>query len=162
HPGALGLRPDEDLLKDLAAEGFDKPLLFRTAAQYWIDRRSANGEAAPPPEGEQFRELVDWPELGLTRLEIEPLQAPRRGQLRVRIPFAAKSDVPPTSTWNLAGFTHECIRVAGERSLDQRSQALANRLLVVADEEGIPADVLAGPVGQAGEADWHKRFEEAL
>lgn len=30
HQGAAGLRPDEDLLRDLKAEGFEKPLIFRT------------------------------------------------------------------------------------------------------------------------------------
>src|SRR5207244_4744779 len=30
HPGASGLRPDEDLLLDLKREGFEDPLLFRT------------------------------------------------------------------------------------------------------------------------------------
>ncbi|MFO0809563.1 MAG: GTPase [Gemmataceae bacterium] len=248
HPSALGLRPDEDLLKDLLSEGFEKPLLFRTAAQYWIDRKSANGESPPPPEGEQFRDLGEWLELGLTRLEIEALKArgvdqlllqcdqalttasppdltepaehtrdawvkvlseestnfadvllttlepssheiehhfrlegQRRfrnlmagylailtrvqyagSKLRERIPFAPKADVPATSTWNLAGFTHECIRVASERSLDQRTQALGHKLLVTADQEGIPADLLAASVEQVGEADWRKRFEESL
>src|SRR5437868_8047821 len=36
-PGAAGLRPDEDLLRDLMAEGFENPRLFRTNAQAWID-----------------------------------------------------------------------------------------------------------------------------
>ena len=36
QPGATGLRPDEDLLRDLKAEGFDSPLLFRTVAQAWV------------------------------------------------------------------------------------------------------------------------------
>ncbi len=247
HPGALGLRPDEDLLRDLAAEGFEKPLLFRTSAQFWIDHRG-NG-SVQPPEGEQFRDLVDWLELGLTRLEIEALKARGVGQLlsqcdealtaasppdlaeaaehtrnawdkvlaeeassfsevllttlepnqheiehhfrlegqrrfrnlmagylalltrlqyagsklRERIPFAGKSDAIPTAgTWDLAGFTHEAIRVASERSLDQRMQALAHKLLVAADQEGIPAELLSEPVEQAAESDWRKRFEEAL
>ena len=39
--GAQGLRPDEDLLNDLKAEGFQNPRLFRTCAQHWVD--AANG-----------------------------------------------------------------------------------------------------------------------
>src|SRR5581483_6580336 len=35
--GSAGVRPDEDLLRDLHAEGFEHPLLFRTASQYWLD-----------------------------------------------------------------------------------------------------------------------------
>src|SRR4029077_18789633 len=36
HPGASGMRPDQDLLKDLENQGFHNPLLFRTCAQHWI------------------------------------------------------------------------------------------------------------------------------
>ncbi|HTU19053.1 MAG TPA: GTPase, partial [Gemmataceae bacterium] len=44
HPAASGLRPDEDLLRDLQSEGFQAPLLFRTCAQLWVDRAASNGE----------------------------------------------------------------------------------------------------------------------
>src|SRR5262249_17887267 len=73
HPGASGMRPDEDLLRDLEREGFTQPLLFRTAAQRWLD--SPNGLPKDLPEGDQFRDLVIWLEMGLTRLEIEALKA---------------------------------------------------------------------------------------
>jgi len=33
HAFTSGVRPDEDLLRDLKNEGFDNPLLFRTCAQ---------------------------------------------------------------------------------------------------------------------------------
>ena len=80
HGAGSGLRPDEDLLRDLKAEGFENPLLFRTCAQAWIDAAEdaavpTNGaptaRLAPPdlPEGEQFAELLQWLEMGLTRLE---------------------------------------------------------------------------------------------
>src|SRR6516225_11236515 len=36
-----GLAPDQDLLKDLEEEGFQNPLLFRTCAQFWVDRMAA-------------------------------------------------------------------------------------------------------------------------
>src|SRR5215467_1880200 len=44
HAFASGLRPDEDLLSDLRAEGFENPMLFRTCAQTWVDR-AAEGKA---------------------------------------------------------------------------------------------------------------------
>ncbi len=75
--GESGIRPDEDLLNDLKAEGFQNPLLFRTTAQLWLDAaKTHNGNGLPPkpadlPEGEQFGLLRNWLELGLTRLEIE-------------------------------------------------------------------------------------------
>ncbi|MEO2088266.1 MAG: hypothetical protein ABGY75_02055, partial [Gemmataceae bacterium] len=56
--------------------GFENPRLFRTTAQLWVDAER-NGEAVPNglPDGEQFRELRDWLEAGLTRLEIEAVKA---------------------------------------------------------------------------------------
>jgi len=85
HPGASGLRPDEDLLRDLAAEGFDNPRLFRTTAQVWVDAAAAglSPDQAPGdlPPGEQFLELRTWLELGLTRLEVEAIKARGVGQL---------------------------------------------------------------------------------
>jgi hypothetical protein len=76
--GESGLPPDEDLLRDLRAEGFADPLLFRTHAQAWLE--SGEGADLPVrprdlPEGEQFAELGKWLELGLTRLEIEAVKA---------------------------------------------------------------------------------------
>src|SRR6202044_186795 len=49
--GESGLRPDEDLLHDLTAEGFQNPLIFRTCAQKWVDlaRRNAPPSSVPPP-----------------------------------------------------------------------------------------------------------------
>src|SRR5438270_4094161 len=80
--GETGLRPDEDLLRDLKAEGFANPVLFRTTAQLWLDAAkdapAANGVVPKPPglpEGEQFGLLRHWLELGLTRLEIEAVKA---------------------------------------------------------------------------------------
>ncbi len=79
QPGATGARPDDDLLRDLQREGFERPLLFRTSAQRWLDH--PNGQPVELPEGEQFRDLVNWLEMGLTRLEIEALKARGVSQL---------------------------------------------------------------------------------
>jgi hypothetical protein len=248
HATNGGLRPDEDLLRDLASEGFQNPLLFRTAAQYWIDRADQNGQAPPPPEGEQFQDLVHWLELGLTRLEIEAVKARGVGQLlvqcahalraasppdlgdaaehtreawekilaeeadnfaevllttldpnqheiehhfrlegqrrfrnlmagylalltrlqyagsklRSRVPFVGRGEPQSASAVNLSGFTHECIRIAGERSLDQRLNALNHRLVVEADQQGFPPDLLPLSMAEVAGRDWHRPFEEAL
>ncbi len=74
HAGAQGLRPDQDLLRDLESEGFRSPLLFRTCAQHWVDKASGDG-AADVPEDEQFLDLVHWLEMGLTRMEIDAIKA---------------------------------------------------------------------------------------
>lgn len=92
-PGAAGLRPDEDLLRDLKAEGFDAPKLFRTTAQNWVD---SQGEPPPDlPPGEQFADLRDWLELGLTRLEIEAVKARGVGQLLAHAERAIAAVRPP-------------------------------------------------------------------
>lgn len=97
RPTSGGMRPDEDLLRDLKSEGFADPLLFRTSAQYWIGQ--ADGEAADSlPEGEQFQELVRWLSDGLTRLEIEALKARGVTQLLEQLHAALEGVRPPDLT----------------------------------------------------------------
>ena len=256
--GESGLRPDEDLLRDLKAEGFEKPQLFRTMAQSWLDAAAGQGPSAerPVPEGlvagEQFGELLHWLEMGLTRLEIEAVKARGVGQLlsqicealqevrppdlseeatrtqaawdrilheesqvygdvllstlepykteiehhftveghkqfrglmagylsftsrfrfagstlRDRIPFVPKigggEKIEQPRAWNLSAFAHECTRVAGEKVLDKRGGAIANRLLVEADRQNFPLHLLNGPTSNAARADWHQRYDRAL
>ena len=112
---AAGMRPDDDLLRDLKAEGFEEPKLFRTTAQAWVDA-AAVGRPAPPElvPGEQFAELRDWLELGLTRLEVEAVKARGVGQLleqteagltAVRPPDLSTAAAKMTAAWDgiLAG-----------------------------------------------------------
>jgi energy-coupling factor transporter ATP-binding protein EcfA2 len=73
HVGS-GLRPDEDLLRDLEGQGFRSPLLFRTCAQYHVDQAAGQPRGELPPD-EQFLDLVRWLEGGLSRLEIEAIKA---------------------------------------------------------------------------------------
>jgi hypothetical protein len=247
--GAAGLRPDEDLLRDLEAEGFHEPRLFRTCAQLWLDHAGGNG-APVPPEGEQFRELVDWLEMGLTRLEIEAIKARGVSQLlqqlgqalesacppdlteqaartrsawervlgeeaaaeseillntlepyqreiehhfalegqrrfhglmagylhlftrvrylgsslRVRVPFLPRSSsaAQAPAAWDLAAFSRRCSSLAGERHLDARGRALANRLLVEADQQSFPVSLLVEPTEAAAKLDWRQRYAQTL
>ncbi len=283
HGGAAGLRPDEDLIRDLRAEGFQNPLLFRTCAQLWVDHedrgskiedresRIGDGEPStldppssilhprssildpPPPtlpEGEQFADLVNWLELGLTRLEIEAIKARGVSQLlhhledalgracppdlteaatrvreawdkmlaeeagddaevlvntlepyqreiehhfslegqrrfhglmalylrvftrtryvgsslrdRVRLlPRPAKAVEVPAA-WDLYAFTASCSSAAGERHLDARNRALANRLQVEADQLGFPVELLTEPTDRASKIDWRQRYSHIL
>jgi hypothetical protein len=123
HAGALGLRPDEDLVRDLEQEGFRSPLLFRTCAQYWIDRAGGNG-APEPPEGEQFLDLAGWLEMGLTRLEIEAIKARGVSQLLRHVEEAVGGAAPPD-------LTQEAVRVraAWERLFDEEAAASGEVLL---------------------------------
>jgi energy-coupling factor transporter ATP-binding protein EcfA2 len=111
HAGAAGLRPDEDLSRDLQAEGFKNPLIFRTCANRWLDRlanarQESNGKAggaivhAPPdlPEGEQFADLVNWLEMGLTRLEVEAIKARGVTQMLKHLEEGLAAAAPPDFT----------------------------------------------------------------
>src|SRR6516162_3969754 len=75
HGTAAGLRPDEDLARDLRDEGFQNPLLFRTCAQLWVaqltlraeergsrieDRRSRI-EVGKPSPGDHPSSILDPP-----------------------------------------------------------------------------------------------------
>ena len=123
HAGASGLRPDEDLLQDLQAEGFQNPLLFRTVAQSWLDLPT---EQAPAnlPEGEQFRELRDWLEMGLTRLEIEAVKARGVGQLLSQLEGAIEEAQPGDLTAEA-----ERTRSAWERVLHEEAAACGDVLV---------------------------------
>jgi hypothetical protein len=129
--GESGLRPDEDLLKDLKAEGFQNPLLFRTTAQAWLDAaKTAGGVDAVPrpaelPEGEQFPLLRNWLELGLTRLEIEAVKARGVGQLLGSLARGVDGVRPPDLTTEA-----DKVRDAWGRTL--------------AEEADVQADVLVG------------------
>ncbi len=304
HGGAAGLRPDEDLARDLQAEGFQNPLLFRTCAQLWVDQLAlipGPGEAvrsvaaglqpaatdrtpsagsriraeergskaedgklsagnahssildsrpADLPEGEQFADLVNWLELGLTRLEIEAIKARGVSQLLHHLEDALDRACPPDLTeaaarvreawdkmlaeeagddaevlvntlepyqreiehhfsmegqrrfhglmalylrlftrtryvgsslrdrvrflprpaqavetpaaWDLYAFTASCSSAAGERHLDARNRALANRLQVEADQLGFPVELLTEPTDRASKIDWRQRYSHIL
>ncbi len=120
-----GLRPDEDLLRDLTAEGFTAPKLFRTTAQLWVDARKANADTPPDlPPGEQFRELVQWLEAGLTRLEIESVKARGVGQLITQTESIIDGVKPPDLSVQAAK-----VRTAWEEVLAGEADAQADVLV---------------------------------
>ncbi len=119
HSASGGLRPDEDLLRDLQDEGFADPVLFRTSAQHWVDK---NPE--PPPEGEQFPQLVQWLEDGLSRLEIEALKARGVGQLLEHLAAALEQAKPP----DLIAVAAET-RPSWETLIDSEAEDLSAMLL---------------------------------
>lgn len=117
-----GLRPDEDLLRDLKSEGFTDPLLFRTCAQYWVDR--AIGADATLPD-DQFTLLKNWLELGLSRLEIEAVKARGVGQLLTQFERVASETRPPDLTSRV-----EKVQEAWSKTL--------------AEEAGVQTEVMVG------------------
>ncbi|HVL11231.1 MAG TPA: GTPase [Gemmata sp.] len=131
--GESGLRPDEDLLKDLKAEGFASPLLFRTTAQKWLDAAAKSATFPPPappdlPEGEQFATLRNWLELGLTRLEIEAVKARGVGQLLATLARVVDGVRPPDLT-----AEGEKVRDAWRHTLGQEAEVQADVLVGTLD-----------------------------
>jgi 50S ribosome-binding GTPase len=248
--GEGGARPDQDLLRDLETEGFRQPLLFRTCAQFHIDRAAGrNGTALPP--GEQFGELQHWLQSGLDRLEIESIKKRGVGQLLEQLEAKLSQACPPeldaasaatnstwtqllneesaetvevllntlephqreiehyftlqghrrfrglmsaylrlttqvrflgsklkdrvsflprvqsareeaVPTWDLATFMKAASAVAGDRHLDARSRALADRLLVRASAAGFPLKFLDEPTQKASNLDWRQKYGRIL
>src|SRR5262249_34947339 len=70
--------------------------------------------------------------------------------------------VEATSSWDVGHFTRECIRVAGDRFLDNRSADLVRRLTIQAEESGFPSTLLGPRCEAVGKLDWRQRHESAL
>src|SRR5207253_2664547 len=69
-------------------------------------------------------------------------------------------NAPPR--WDLSMFTFVCSDVAGNRMLDARGKALANKLLVEADTQGFPIGILNEPVEAVARIDWRQRYAQIL
>jgi hypothetical protein len=130
HAGGIGLRPDEDLIRDLEQQGFKNPLVFRTCAQHWVDLAEGKppSEMPPLPEGEQFQELVQWLEMGLTRLEIEAIKTRGVSQLLTHLGDGLRSASPPDLT-EVAKKT----RAAWQAPLEEEARTAAQILLNTLD-----------------------------
>ena len=127
HPGADGLRPDEDLIRDLKAEGFEHPLLFRTCAQHWVDNGQPGAAGGPPIEGEQFADLVRWLEQGLSRLEIEAIKARGVSQLLHHLQSGLEAIRPPDMTQAIERTRTAWAQIVGEEAASTAS-VLVNTL----------------------------------
>jgi hypothetical protein len=123
HAGAAGMRPDEDLLKDLKSKGFHSPLLFRTCAQLWVNRTTGQ-KTEEPPEGEQFQQLVDWLEGGISRLEIEAIKSRGVSQMLAHLESSVSAAAP-------LDLTEAALKVkeAWGKPLEEEASATAGVLL---------------------------------
>jgi hypothetical protein len=86
--------------------------------------------------------------------------------LAPRLPFVPKlggaSEPSTPSAWDLTAFTRTCSSLAGERHLDARGKALCNRLLLEADQQGFPLDLITAATEAAASGDWRQRYAQAL
>src|SRR5260370_13699715 len=74
------------------------------------------------------------------------------------LPHAKESTTQPPPSWSLSTFTRACSESAAQRHLDARQKALANRLLVEADQQGFKLDVLHEPVEATAQLDCRQRY----
>jgi hypothetical protein len=74
------------------------------------------------------------------------------------LPQTKDSTDKPPPTWDLSTFTRACSESAAQRHLDSRQKALANRLLVEADQQGFKLDVVSEPVEATAKLDWRQRY----
>ena len=84
--------------------------------------------------------------------------------LRDRLPLGThtrQSSAAPLA-WDLSTFTRACSEAAATRALDARNKALVNRLLVEADNQKYPLNVLTDPVESASHIDWKGRHAQAV
>ena len=70
-------------------------MIFRTNAQYWVDKAKGEPQEPSPPQGEQFLELVEWLEMGLNRLEIEAIKAKGITTLLDQLQKTIRDAAPP-------------------------------------------------------------------
>jgi hypothetical protein len=84
--------------------------------------------------------------------------------LRDRLPFLPRpfQQVETPAAWDLSAFIKACSSLAGERHLDARGRALANRLLIEAENQGFKVELLNEPTEAASKIDWRQRYTQAL
>ncbi len=81
-----------------------------------------------------------------------------------RVPFLPRlgqAGQAPAS-WDLSAFTYACSDLAGERHLDSRIRALTNRLLVEANEQAFPVDLLHDAAEAPLKLEWRQRYAHLL
>ena len=65
-------------------------------------------------------------------------------------------------SWNLSEFVQSCSRTAADRVLTQRLAALSNKLLIEADQKGMPLNLLNDPTTEATRLQWEERYTRGL
>ncbi len=83
-----------------------------------------------------------------------------RDRVRILPKFQQTGENP--GSWDLYTFTSACTSTAGERHLDARGRALANKLLVEADADGFPVELLSDATENAAKIDWRQRYARIL
>ena len=77
-------------------------------------------------------------------------------------PSIGSGGVATPDSWDLAAFSRSLSSVAGERQLDARGKALANKLLLQGQDRGFPLNLLQERTESAAKIDWRGRYAQAL
>jgi energy-coupling factor transporter ATP-binding protein EcfA2 len=167
NTGPSGLRPDDDLLQDLKAEGFTNPLLFRTCAQYWAeDRRSKmedrgkrnedgesrieDGESRIEDRGSSVEGRVELPSATL-----DPQSSNFHPRSSIHDPPSSILDLPEgeqfpeLARWLEMGLTRLEIEAIKARGVSQLLEQLQQTL-----EKSVPPDLTE--VAERTKAVWEK------
>lgn len=98
-PGGVGKPPDEDFRDSLMHAGFPNPLVFRTSAGIWMQRRlgPANGAAAAPMPlpGDDFEALEHWLQSELDERVIEDIKTKGLAAALDGVVMALQESIPP-------------------------------------------------------------------
>ena len=122
-----GISPDENLLRDLKASGFKNPLLFRTCAQWHVDKALGKRNLENLPESEQFAGLTQWLEKGLGLIEIEAIKSWGIHKLLDNIRTTLTSAIPPDITPSIQGLLPTWKKLCQDES-NQIVQCLLNTI----------------------------------
>jgi hypothetical protein len=84
--------------------------------------------------------------------------------LRDRFSLLPKLSLPAErpKEFDIDAFTQLCSKTALDQNIDSRQRALANRLLVEANTQGIPVQLLQEPTESLSRTNWKTRHAEAL
>lgn len=153
NTGPSGLRPDDDLLRDLRAEGFSDPLLFRTCAQYWAANgrsKMEDGGSRNEDRGSSVEGRIDSP---------SPILDPRSSILASSssilhppsfiLALPEGEQFPDLVRWLEMGLTRLEIEAIKARGVSQLLQQLQQTL-----EKSVPPDL--AEVAERTKAAWEK------
>src|SRR6266478_4624826 len=162
NTGPSGLRPDDDLLRDLQAEGFSNPLLFRTCAQYWAEKSNGEGETGRPGDKETRREedkeasgRAEPTDDSVSLSPCLPVSLSSSVSLSPHLPVSLSSFLPPgeqfpeLARWLEMGLTRLEIEAIKARGVSQLLEQLQRTL-----EKSVPPDLTE--IAERTKAVWEK------
>lgn len=147
--------PDADFARLVAERGgYAKPKIFLTSARHWSTDPTERDALPAPAAGENFGELRQWLEQGLSTSKIEQIQRRRRRSLWAALAGAINEAMPPK--FNADALRKSIVTDADQMAtegrtgwallIEKRAETMARRR----EEEGRPHS--PGPFGRLSAA----------